>query len=563
MGYSVWSKRLIILITAADHPRARQAAVTVWGEGQEGNLDTPYNGGYVCNATLTEDETALWRAELVAFTDHRYYLLDAASDTVLESNSPYGVVGQVYRWPDVQVDIKRTVWEVTPANIAALLVSTEVQAGDILKMDGDYEGDYECSLRGSAAHPVVIDASAARINGTFHALSTGQHVTLMVGDIGWDGWTSRVSTYDGVLYPPPDVEHPQSQSGGVQVHMPHFTLRHSDVHDERTNIGTWKEAEGGRLEYVHSYHAGWYSTKPGDHAHGEGWYPNGETGERVAEGCIFHDNGDHAVVPYSTNAPLKNIHVRRCTLYNDELQFGGQQPMTNVGMSESLTYATNDIIIGFGNVAHESAYLRDNVLCMAPNQAYGIWTARIDHLECTGNIIIGNETTHMVRIEKPPADWSQWKWDNQYWWVERLERMGTPFYINGKDTDGNFIGEIDFDRWRAITGFDKPDAFHYGLPDDIINVRVSPYKPVAHVTVYNFSQRSTQPVDLGALPYGRYRAVSTMNRAQGFGFEWAGEAVSFSMVNWTNTAPIAWPNGTPIEKTTAPQFMCWVIKALP
>lgn len=567
MTWGMYTRRLILCVLVGDVNSARATATAMWGAGD--HFTARHGSYFVINAACTESEAATWRTAVNGYTGSRWYLLDAESRAVLETNSSHGVVGEAFKWTDVTEDLARVRRvhyaspdgdgdgsQASPFALEAALNSSVLVPGDVLHLSpGTYVGDFNCTLKGRVGKPIVVEANAAALNGAIHFEATGAYVRVIGLDAAYLDWTKRET--DGLTYPPEDLPNFTSVNGGVQLHMPGVEIVNAKVHDYRIGVGSWYSALNAQLYGCMLYHNGWFNpNEVGQLTHGEGIYTENRAGSvKVIEQCVGWNNFDHNLAIFGTNEKTDSYRVKDCIWFNDEIQFGGKQNSTDLWMTGCAVYATQDVVFGFNGFPSADLHLLNNVFAMPPDWFRMLWFFGWQQVEFKHNIVVGNETTYPVVIQNPPANWSDWQWDdNTYYYTPRTPDLpGYPFYVEG-------VGGLTFEQWQTLTGYDVNSTYIAGKPPNQVKVYLNQHAPRATVAIYNWSKVNTVSVDLSGLPAGNYRAFNLQNLAEYFDFNFAGDGVVFPMTDWTASTPIGY--ATPIEALTFPEYGAFVLEAL-
>lgn len=239
---------------------------------------------------------------------------------------------------------------------------------------------------------------------------------------------------------------------------------------------------------------------------GSAFYGQGSaSGTKLLEDCISFKNWHNGMKGWGDNLHVKNFTFRGNCCFGNEWQiFVGtaNEPALNIlieechhlSLSAFNSAGRGESMIGYIHGATGSdIIIRNNTFWSEVMDWYLSTPLSVNHwqnMQVRGNRIIASGAgartlvNYSNQAEMPVIEWD----DNKYY--------GNNFWAGG---------ELNFEAWKAATGFDISSTCTDGLPsENIIDVRANKYQAGrANVIVYNHESLDTVLVDMtGVLQIG-------------------------------------------------------------
>jgi hypothetical protein len=308
---------------------------------------------------------------------------------------------------------------------------------------GTYAGAFVSTLTGTPAAPIQVLAFPGE-RPTIDGRTDSAVATLTV-----NGGDTLYRDFE-VTNTSPDRD--RERGIGVNVFGPRVRIVNLMVHDTGNGIGLWSPAIEAELYGNIIYNVGWHEQQEGK---GHSIYVQNETGvKRIVDNVLFngYSFGIHA---YTVQGRIDNLHIEGNVSFNHGLLSPNREPRAN-------------ILVGGWHVAARPALIENFTYVdpagYGPGAELGYWAG------CSSARVLGN-----YLVGRPPI---------------RLRRCEDVTMANNRfygDVDDATVQEFPNNGYvRSPTGA-RADVF----------VRPNQYEEGrATIVVFNWSQRSSVPVDL-------------------------------------------------------------------
>ena len=447
-----------------------------------------------------------------------------------------------------------------------------VQPGDTIWLHGGTYGDggnqpFACELDGTETAPIVVrqfPGERATIDGGIAAN----------GEWTWF-WGFSITNHGTQRNVQAEAGSPNARLGGINMVARGQRLINLVIHNTgHPAIGFWRPVgDGGEVYGCLIWGNGIYDPSfPPPGIRGNGTYSQNQDGWRTIADNISFRNFTEGLDASSDGTSWVNgfVFAGNVAFDNGWANLFTQtrnNPMERLRVLGNFTYRRwtdsrkSSAQFGYYNtIQHVDVVVRGNHFVMGSDDDRAFFLKHWRDIDVSGNTFVSRSTLAMWDAGTPPGS-LRWD-DNDYWYAGD----GTPFILGDSVTGDAPATFLDWDGWRAATGFDAASRYHAAAPTGVeIYVRRNKYEPErAHVIVYNWDLRSGVDLDAtGVLEPGQtYRFVDAQNYfgapvAEG---TYDGSPITLPM-NLTEVSPILGDVTHYENLHTAPEFAVFVLTA--
>jgi len=447
-----------------------------------------------------------------------------------------------------------------PWNLATALSAGSVPAGRTLYLrGGTYQGNYNCTLNGTAEAPILIKPYP------------GERVVLD-GDLTIAGsythWYDIEKTQTGVArWSDEEGSNPVSLTkGNITATGVGIKLINWIVYDQVSDgIGFWQAASGAELYGCLMFNNGWLST---DRGHGHSIYTQNAVANaaKSIKHCIlaqeFGANFSNLAL-YGAAGQLAHYVIDGIVVISGKMLLGGGEPLTDILVKNSHMYG--DLLqFGYADIENNEFTLQDSIAVNTEANPFRMMYVK------TANV--SNCTLANLETSAPPAgyDYVSYTYDRSAGYMA-FTGTGNAYHYTGAEAKpfayGNpdAVGVKTFAEWQTLTGSDADSTYSTDAPADSVTVIPNEYDTnKAIIVIWNHTLANSVNVDLtGFLAADdTYRLRSAINYFGDVatGTVGAGDVIAVDMQAVSHDVAIPRDWETALIDTTFPRFGCFVIE---
>lgn len=442
--------------------------------------------------------------------------------------------------------------------------------GEMIKVFGKKGNTFTDLVRGaSGGGQAASHASGAKavlggsVLGIFGADTIYRDLEIM------NSWPERDETQSGISL---DL----ARGEGISVRGPRIKIINTIIHDNVNGIGSWSQAPDNEVYGNVIYNNGWLVGPQNPHGHGM-YLENASGYKRILDNIILN-SFNLGTQAFGVTGPFVGGRFEGNVYSNNGSPTGRDSEWRTI----NLLIGTQSQAIPSVDVIDNYFYYPSNVSGTNLKLGYGV--PDNGRLTMTGNSVMGggqqvqmkdwinatvtgntfySSNERIILLNRPAGgdyDWNR----NRYYSQARPENCiggnrRASFGLNSEQ--GGCGGPIDFNEWKAASGFDSKSTYSESKPVSSVIIRVNQYEPGrANIIVYNWDLKSTINVDVSSVI--RPGTSFEIRNAQDYSGEpvftgtYDGKSIALPMTQSSVARPIGY-DFTP--QFTGPEFNVFVL----